>query len=401
MRKAQLFSEDIIFAIVLVIFIFSLWLSMRDRVQSMISTSEDKREIDEAASSAMSQLVESDGVPPNWNMLTPINETTVGSIGLANGRNVLDSGKVAKFVRLLGGHANASTLAALWHLDEGTGTAVYDSSGNGNNGSFWNSPSWVTGKFGYGVQFTQTSLQYINAGNSSSLSITGNFTIELWFSQPVASASSFGAWLLNKGGNNYYDSNYQLWLVWVGSDVKIRGSIANGTDSWNTTGVTSVQSNTWYHVAFTGDGSNLRIYVNGALENTTPYSITPAANTANLYIGSRSTSVLFVFSGTIDEVAIYSRVKSADEIAADYNDEIASDADYTAMAKFLGLNRQSYGFNFTVTSLSGNTLYSANYTPPITSYNASYAAVNNTAFIERFALLNNSLVKLTLGVWVG
>ncbi|NYZ79111.1 hypothetical protein H0N99_03095 [Candidatus Micrarchaeota archaeon] len=395
MKKAQLFSEDIIFAIVLVIFIFSLWLAMRERVQSMISTSEDKREIDEAASNAMSQLVESDGVPPNWNTLTTINETTVGSIGLANGRNVLDSGKVTKFMRLLGGHANASTLSALWHFDEGSGTTIYDSSGNGNTGTFAGMINWVTGKFGNAVQFTGG--QYIGVSSSNSLNISGPLTVELWFTRPALSV--LDTWMLNKANSDSdKDSNYE---IWVDSSSKIRAGIGNGTTYQNVTSASATQLNTWYHVAFTADGTTLKLYINGLLDGSVVQSVTPTPNSQQLLIGLRSINLQYSFIGTIDEVAIYSRAKSASEIAADYTDAIASDSDYTAMAKFLGLNRQSYGFNFTITSLSGNTLYSANYTASATSYNASYAAVNTTASIERFALLNNSLVKLTLGVWIG
>jgi hypothetical protein len=397
-RKAQLFSEDIIFAMVLVLFIFSIWLVLRDRVLHLISTSEDKRELDEAASDALSQLLETSGKPTNWNSLSSINETTVESIGLVSDKNTLDSEKVEKFVRLARGKNSSASLAALWHFDEGSDTVVYDSSGNGNTGSFYNTPDWVGGKFGSGLQFLSSDTEHIIVSDSNSLDMGGSLTIELWFKKPLSGVSTPGYWLVNKGDtHNHNDSNYEVWLH---NDEKIRAGIGSGTGEQNVTSMSTVQPNVWYHVAFTADGTNLTLYVNGVRENSTSQILNPLPNNGDLTISSRTTAdVLFRFNGTIDEVAIYSRAKSAEEIAADAADKIASASDYTSIKKLLGLDRSGYNFNFTISSLTGTTLHSVYYIPS-TIGNASYAAVNTTAFIERFALLNNSLVKVTLGVWI-
>jgi hypothetical protein len=394
MRKAQLFSQDIIFAIVLVLFAFSVWLILRERVLSMISTSEDKRQIDEAAANAMGQLLESGGIPTNWNALYPINETSIGSIGLVSDRNVLDSGKVSRFIRLAGGHSTSS-LAGLWHFDEGSGTAVSDASGNGNNGSD-SSASWVSGRFGSGLWFSFGVVHQVVVNDSDSLDMSSNFTVELWFNQPVAGPYE---WLLNKGdGQNQQYTNYELYLS---TPPYLYASIGNNTVYQSIGSTSIIQANTWYHVAFTADGTTLKLYINGVLENSTSQTITPAPNSGSLIIGSRAShGLLNRFNGTIDEVAIYSRAKSADEIAADYTDEIATESDYISVKRLLGLDRESYRFNLTISSLAGNILYSLNYTPSTTAYNASYAMVNTTASIDRFALLNNSLVKVTMGVWI-
>jgi hypothetical protein len=395
MRKAQLFSEDIIFAMILVLFVFSLWLMLRNRVTSMISTSEDKRQIDEAASNALSQLLESGGVPTNWNTLNPANDTNIGSIGLVSDRNVLDTGKVAKFMRLAGGHRTTSSLLALWHFDEGSGTTIYDSSGNGNTGTFVGVIYWVTGEFGNAVQFTAG--QYINVSSPNSLNISGPLTVELWFTRPALVADD--KWILNKANSlTDNDSNYE---VWVDSSSKIHAGIGNGTTSQNVTSTSVTQVNTWYHVAFTADGTTLKLYINGVLENSSSQTMTPVPNNQQLLIGARKTNyAAYFFNGTIDEVAVYSRAKSADEIASDYTDEIASESDYTSVKRLLALDRESYRFNFTVSYLNGTSVYALNYTPSTTSYNASYAMTNTTVSIDRFALLNNSLVKVTLGVWI-
>lgn len=118
MKRGQLFSQDIIFAIILVLVTFSLWLTLRQRVLNVVLMSDDRRQLDEAASSAMNQLLESSGTPTNWEWLSVINETTVNSIGLVSDRNNLNSVKIAMFIYTanLGGD-NYTTIKKLLGLN--------------------------------------------------------------------------------------------------------------------------------------------------------------------------------------------------------------------------------------------------------------------------------------------
>ena len=213
---------------------------------------------------------------------------------------------------------NDTSTRALWHFDEGSGMTATDSSGNSNDGILSSDGiDWVGGRFGQGLHFdSNMGDEHIIVNDSGSLDISGNLTVELWFKKPIAFALS--EWLLNKANSTliYTDTNYAIYI----SQYKIRGSIANGTDVQNLTSATSIQNNTWYHVALTADGTTLKLYVNGVLENSTSQTITPAPNNQPLLIGAKDSDELsFRFNGTIDEVAVYSRAKSADEIAADAN----------------------------------------------------------------------------------
>ena len=40
-----------------------------------------------------------------------------------------------------------------WNFDEKSGTTAYDTSGNGNDGTLTNGPSWARGKFGSALSF--------------------------------------------------------------------------------------------------------------------------------------------------------------------------------------------------------------------------------------------------------
>ena len=79
------------------------------------------------------------------------------------------------------------------------------------------------------------------------------------------------------------------------------------------------ETNKWYHIAGTYQANNnIKIYVNGVLEKTTSIGVTRGTNPNNFSIGQ---SLIFpgrFFNGTIDEVKIYNRALSAEEIEAEY-----------------------------------------------------------------------------------
>ena len=76
-------------------------------------------------------------------------------------------------------------LTAEWHMDEGTGNLVGDSSGNGNQGTLnvgegdnVNS-KWVRGIKGKALEFDGVD-DYVDCGNNANLEITGDITLEAW-----------------------------------------------------------------------------------------------------------------------------------------------------------------------------------------------------------------------------
>jgi hypothetical protein len=76
-----------------------------------------------------------------------------------------------------------------------------------------------------------------------------------------------------------------------------------------------IPAGVYTHVAATYDGTNIRLYINGALDSTTP-ATTPgaiASNSLNAFIGTGRESGT-AFSGQIDEFAIYRTTLTATEI---------------------------------------------------------------------------------------
>jgi len=97
-------------------------------------------------------------------------------------------------------------------------------------------------------------------------------------------------------------------------------NIQNGCGTLNSGFVPEVGQ--WYHVVGTYDGTNARIYINGDFKKS--FGCTNMATSTGLSIGGPSE----YFNGTIDELAIYSKALSGEEILEHYNAQKAKFTDF-------------------------------------------------------------------------
>jgi hypothetical protein len=207
-------------------------------------------------------------------------------------------------------------LVGYWRFNEGSGNLISDDSGSGNAGALINGPAWTVGKSGYGLQFNGVD-QFVNVSYSPALQ-PSSITMVAW-----AKASSVPSTMSGIVSNKLapYDG---INLRMGSSSINLSSSVGNGTSSGigylfvNTNQTTQV--NVWFHLAVTHDASDdsNKIYVNGDLKNQQQFKLAYAANAAAI-IGNAATSISYFFNGTIDEVAIWNRVLSAQEIQAVYN----------------------------------------------------------------------------------
>jgi len=200
-------------------------------------------------------------------------------------------------------------------FDETSGQSAFDLSGNGNTGTVTGTALGTdNGVFGKCATFD---------GTDDRISITDDatlqpeaYTMEAWVRPDVLGAYQAVIW--RHSGIANYVASYGLRLT-NGNVWQTQSCIASATEL--ATGTTIAVLGTFYHVAGTYDGTNLKIYVNGALEATPAVSGAVDYTAISVYIGRRETGTGafdLYFKGLIDEARIYSRALTADEIYLHY-----------------------------------------------------------------------------------
>ncbi|MFB0555850.1 MAG: LamG domain-containing protein [Phycisphaerae bacterium] len=214
---------------------------------------------------------------------------------------------------VLTGAAKAD-LVGWWRFNEGSGDTADDSSGNDHHGTLLGNPEWVIGPPGFGgaISFQEDKCTGIDCGNFDPTNGTGQFTIALW-----------AYW----DGTGTFQHFFTKSAVW-GADtmmfqVELWGAHDNATYT-DRVGVSYqgagsmefsiMPKNEWVHLTWTFDGTDLRVYLNGVDEiGPKPFSIGPAAD-APVFIGVSHAAEGRIFHGFLDEVRVYDKALTADEI---------------------------------------------------------------------------------------
>lgn len=208
-----------------------------------------------------------------------------------------------------------SGLKAYYPFNEANGTVsgtTADVSGNGNNLALTNFAS------GYGVK---TGGVY---GNALSLNGSNNYAKLDAPNVPTGSVASIEAWIYPKA---YADATYNGIVSWSsrncnsGLALSIQNSGRLSMPTWcndfvPTSGPTATL-NSWNHVAAVLNGKSATLYTNGQPVGTTTLTNLPTLTSVKLAIGELDYPGRY-FNGMIDEVRIYNRVLTAEEIAGRY-----------------------------------------------------------------------------------
>jgi hypothetical protein len=240
---------------------------------------------------------------------TTCNSTIDGAIRYNSAAKCLDLCDGSAWRSLNCSVCPTSGLVGHWKLDDGTGsTSAADASGSGNTGALTNMDAgtdWVTGLIGGALAFDGTD-DAVSIGNAASVQLTTG-TLAGWIKTADAGSSYRGIVVKQHAYGMYLKDN-----VFMTYDF--------GTDTDPSTGVT-LADNAWHHVAmtFTSAGTNGTVlYLDGVPRLTT--TITVNNQTGTLNVGcSVSTCAEQWFSGLIDDVRLYDRALSQEEIDALYN----------------------------------------------------------------------------------
>ena len=194
-----------------------------------------------------------------------------------------------------------------------TDYSIYKNKATISEWSAGTAPSFDVGKVGQGLRLENT--KYISVADSAALRPSTLITVSAWVNlyAPTASAGIIDkriagimdSYLLRAKGNGF-----EFCLAEKPLARCVLGDIG------------SVSLLTWYHVAGVWDGSEMRVYINGALIGT-PLAYTGQNfwSTDPLIIGTENEAgnLNNSFPGIIDQVKIWKRALSPSEIANEYN----------------------------------------------------------------------------------
>jgi hypothetical protein len=202
------------------------------------------------------------------------------------------------------------SLLGWWKLDDGAGLTAEDSSRYDNHGTLTNmaGDEWTTGQMNGALEVDGFN-DYVWAANSPSLQLTSALTIAGWIRGDSWGSGSDVNPIARKGGST--PVNYQLAIA----DGQVSLMLDDMDGGGGIRGDTILNTGQWYHVAGTWDGAVVRIYVDGVLDNDPPGSHTGTigTDTRPLYIGGRDGAD--PFNGILDDVRVYGRALSPEEIA--------------------------------------------------------------------------------------
>jgi hypothetical protein len=197
-----------------------------------------------------------------------------------------------------------------------------DRSGNNNTGTLTNGPVRSIGKIGQALEFDGTN-DYVHLGNTASLGLTGSMSVSAWVYAHTYPGASDNM-IISKNINGEPERGWELNATLDNELETMAFKVSSdGNDEITVYGATELTTGRWYHMigVYNASAQTMNLYLDGALDTDFVTGTVPSSQAnspANVHIGSRSDSQKF-WDGLIDDVRVYNRALTADEIKRLYN----------------------------------------------------------------------------------
>jgi prepilin-type N-terminal cleavage/methylation domain-containing protein len=183
----------------------------------------------------------------------------------------------------------------VWDFDECSGTTTSDRSEKQNNGTITNG-TWSTDTpSGQGCSLRFTGTGYVDSISTAPAMSRRNFSISVWFKTTAIGDQK----LVSIASSAYY------FQILSGLPPICIGPCTLGTER--------IDDNTWHLSVTVGDGSSLRVYLDGNSKSNITVAAQSASDSGTFRIGSAPTGGYF-FNGLLDDVHIYNRALTAQEV---------------------------------------------------------------------------------------
>jgi hypothetical protein len=201
----------------------------------------------------------------------------------------------------------------------------------------------------------------INFKNNFNLN-NGNFSIEAWVKSNTTNGNT--QTIISKRLGTGSTDGYDLRLV----NNRI-------SFNWNNNSIVAdhaINTNRWYHIGVTFDGTNYRLYIDGILEKT-GFGVNPTLNSVDCIVGAmaqNNTIPYNYYNGYADEMRIWNVALTVNQIRQMMNQEIINDGsgnikgvivpknisglNWSNLAGYFQMNRTSDILNGYLVDKSGN-----------------------------------------------
>ena len=230
----------------------------------------------------------------------------------------------------------------LWYkFDEASGTTVVDSSSNGFNGTYVNTPAWSTGVSGNSFKMAggnDSTATYVKIPNGV-LNGIDNITISTWVKWD---GNTVWQWLYALGVDT---SKYIFTTPKSGGGV-LYSAIKNGGGEQGLNNMAALQNGQWRHLAVTINSAAKTsvMYLDGvkAAENTNvtikPSQLYDASKDYSGYIGKSFFNDPY-FAGEVDDFRIYSTALTAEQVGNVYGEGMPAEQAVVLAKENLSIGR--------------------------------------------------------------
>lgn len=208
----------------------------------------------------------------------------------------------------------------------GSGTTLFDLSGNSRNGAIQGSPPYTDPYFTFDGN-TQRIYTTYSGPNNMFADATGSWSSCSWFRCPVSRTSNGTAnhsnMILGRGGGIATAATFAIFVQTPNQGtygtpntlaIVVRGAVTQISAS-------TINDNEWHQVSVTWDGTTCKTYLDGVFRVNATVG-TASLQTNNISIGdngSTSVNTAHAWEGDLSQALVYSSALTASEVEQNFN----------------------------------------------------------------------------------
>ena len=206
----------------------------------------------------------------------------------------------------------------------------------GTAAGFFSEPPAGGGGFDlYAALLDRASTEKISCAHQSSISLSGDLSLELWINLDIAVPSGSHMFLCSKASGSFASDGWSMWLTDDGFGSHILNWLTgNGAGAYqHVTWTWNPSATTWYHVALTYDVSQAQadeatLYIDTVDQGA------PGISNANNFssIGTNTDPLVWgeldglAFDGKMCEIRLWDHVRTSTQISDNHDASVAADA---------------------------------------------------------------------------